>query len=101
MDIPQELRVALEQAIAGVKRGKMVSDAQTLSKRYRTKGGQGDRLLTLDSEAAAYAAARMPATFVAASFAFDHRECFQSILRNPANIEFRPHARQLRIQINS
>jgi ribosomal protein RSM22 (predicted rRNA methylase) len=69
MDIPQALRVALEHATVGVKRGKMVSDAQTLSKRYRTEGGRGDRLLTLDTEAAAYAAARMPATFVAASFA--------------------------------
>jgi ribosomal protein RSM22 (predicted rRNA methylase) len=69
MDIPQALRVALEHATVGVKRGKMVSDAQTLSKRYRTEGGRGDRLLTLDTEAVAYAAARMPATFCASFFA--------------------------------
>lgn len=69
MDIPQALQAALEHSIVGVKRGKMVRDAQTLSKRYRTEGGRGERLLTLDGEAAAYAAARMPATFCAASFA--------------------------------
>ena len=69
MEIPQALRDALEHAIVGVKRGQMVRDAQALSKRYRTEGGRGERLLTSDGEAAAYAAARMPATFCATAFA--------------------------------
>lgn len=63
MELPLALREAIEQQQKGVRPGLMIQDAQALSLRYRTRGGRGERLLTQDNEACAYAAARMPATF--------------------------------------
>lgn len=84
MDIPEELREALQLQIEGVKQNQMVNDAQAISMRYRTESGKGQRLLTSDSEAAAYAAARMPATFGAVSSALEH--AFISYGCNPATL---------------
>lgn len=72
MEIPQALRDALQQQLMGLKQEQMVQDAQRISLRYRTQNGTGARLLTRDSEAVAYAAARMPATFGAVSAALQH-----------------------------
>ncbi len=63
MDFPMELRTALENEAAGVNRALLEANARALSERYRSESGTGKRLLTLESEAAAYAAVRMPATF--------------------------------------
>lgn len=63
---PQELTAALEALLAGKNAAQLEKDAKTISENYRMKTGQGKRLLTRESEAAAYAAARMPATFAAA-----------------------------------
>jgi len=46
-------------------------DAKTISENYRLRTGTGNRLLTKEGEAAAYAAARMPATFAAAQAALE------------------------------
>jgi len=66
---PQELTAALEAMAAGQNQTALARDAQTISENYRLRTGKGDRLLTKESEAAAYAAARMPATFAAAQAA--------------------------------
>lgn len=65
----QTWAAALEALLAGENGGsaaQLARDAQAISENYRLRTGQGDRLLTTRGEAAAYAAARMPATFAAA-----------------------------------
>ncbi len=69
MEFPLSLRSALEARLDGVQQYKLAADAQALSARYREKSGTGQRLLTTDTEAVAYAATRMPATFGAVSAA--------------------------------
>jgi len=66
MEIPAALREAIEALVDGHPEAKLKADAQALSVRYRDEGRGGRRLLTGDDEAAAYAAARMPATYCAA-----------------------------------
>jgi ribosomal protein RSM22 (predicted rRNA methylase) len=63
MEMPLELRVALENQLQDMNLKRMVTDSQSISLRYRTQSGKGERLLTSDSEALSYAAARMPATY--------------------------------------
>ncbi|MBQ7885923.1 MAG: rRNA methyltransferase [Clostridia bacterium] len=63
---PQELASALEALLTGRESAQLERDAKAISENYRMRTGQGQRLLTRESEAAAYAAARMPATFAAA-----------------------------------
>ena len=63
---PQELTLALEALLAGRESTQLERDAKAISENYRMRTGQGNRLLTRESEAAAYATARMPATFAAA-----------------------------------
>ena len=65
----QELTAALEALIGGQNQAALERDAKAISENYRLRTGQGSRLLTKESEAAAYAAARMPATFAAAQAA--------------------------------
>ena len=66
---PPELTAALEALLAGESAAQLAHDARAISENYRLRTGQGSRLLTKESEAAAYAAARMPATFAAAQAA--------------------------------
>jgi ribosomal protein RSM22 (predicted rRNA methylase) len=63
MELPFELREALENQLQDTNLKSMIADSQSISLRYRTRTGRGDRLLTRDSEALSYAAARMPATY--------------------------------------
>ena len=60
---------ALEAVAAGYARGTLEKDARTISEAYRLRTGEGKRLLTKESEAAAYALSRMPATVEAAKAA--------------------------------
>jgi ribosomal protein RSM22 (predicted rRNA methylase) len=62
-NFPKSLQDALAQLLSGMRREDLVRDAQSISLRYREKSGSGSRLLTLQTEAAAYAASRMPATY--------------------------------------
>ena len=55
-------QTALETVAAAYARGTLEKDARTISEAYRLKTGEGRRLLTRKSEAAAYALSRMPAT---------------------------------------
>ena len=63
---PQALTRAIDALTNACDRGALTRDAQAISENYRLRTGQGARLLTRESEAAAYAAARMPATYAAA-----------------------------------
>lgn len=69
---PQELTNALEQVLSGRNTAQLERDAKAISENYRLRTGEGRRLLTREGEAAAYAAARMPATFAAAQEAMAH-----------------------------
>ena len=62
-------QTALETVAAAYARGTLEKDARTISEAYRLKMGEGRRLLTRKSEAAAYALSRMPATVEAAKAA--------------------------------
>lgn len=65
-DMPRALQSAIEELTRERERASLVRDARALSESYRTRTGRGERLLTREEEAAAYAAARMPATYAAA-----------------------------------
>lgn len=67
--LPDALQAALEAWTARRDTAQMARDARAISEAYRTKTGKGGRLLTGPGEAAAYAAARMPATYAAAQAA--------------------------------
>ena len=71
MEIPFELRAALERQLQGINHGQLVRDSRNISFRYRTRGGTGERLLTNDSEALSYAISRMPATYGAVRTALE------------------------------
>lgn len=65
MELPDELKLAIEKLTSEFGGGRLRQDAQTISLRYRTQGGTGRRLVTTASEAVAYAVSRMPATYAA------------------------------------
>ena len=65
-DMPLRLQDALCALVAPLDAGELARDARALSENYRLRTGEGARLLTREGEAAAYAAARMPATYAAA-----------------------------------
>lgn len=64
-----ELEAALAALLDRWGSDALARDARRVSERYRTQTGTGRRLLTGESEAAAYAASRMPATLAAAKAA--------------------------------
>lgn len=72
MELPQALRSAIEQLAEGVSRARLTDAAGRTSERYREGLGRGTRLVTTDIEAAAYAAARMPATYGAVHTALEY-----------------------------
>lgn len=75
------LQTALETVAAAYARGTLEKDARTISEAYRLKTGEGRRLLTRKSEAAAYALSRMPATVEAAKAALTPRRWRRRDLR--------------------
>ena len=83
MELPYALKTAIEELADGLDRARLSAAAQTNSERYREKLGRGSRLVTTDIEAAAYAAARMPATYGAVYTALKNAlECIEM----PSNI---------------
>ena len=64
--LPAVLQSAIDEMTGACERAALARDAQAISESYRLRTGRGERLLTRESEAAAYAAARMPATYAAA-----------------------------------
>ena len=63
MDIPEFIRKVTEKECNGYKPNELRAVAQALGKRYLAGNAEGARIVTDDSLAAAYAAARMPATY--------------------------------------
>lgn len=72
MEFPAALTNAIQQLAAGYPMAQLKSAAQELSRRYRQETGQGKVLLNEDLQAAAYALARMPATFGAVAAALGY-----------------------------
>ncbi|MFL0249406.1 small ribosomal subunit Rsm22 family protein [Clostridium neuense] len=72
MELPIELKLAMENQLVGIKHNELMEDAKTLSKKYRTESGHGKRLLTESKEAVAYSVVRMPATYGAVYSALNY-----------------------------
>ena len=64
MEIPQELKENIENLIIDG-HSKIIEQAQNVSKKYRENTGKGNKIITSNSEAIAYAISRMPATYCA------------------------------------
>jgi len=71
MEIPDELRYGLEILAAKTDTRRLTEAAKAISERYRAENGHSKRI-TSDIEAAAYALARMPATYGAISMALGY-----------------------------
>lgn len=69
--LPDKLQTALEEWTRHSDAAHLARDARAISEAYRTRTGEGNRLLTRPNEAAAYAASRMPATYAAARAALE------------------------------
>src|SRR4029077_9133146 len=61
--LPAELKAALDARLQGVSRGAAAARAAAISKTYRDGGGSG--AIKSETDALAYALARMPATYAA------------------------------------
>ena len=72
MEFPVALQSAIQQLAAKYPMAQLKNAAEEISRRYRQETGQGKRLLSQDLEAAAYAMARMPATFGAVASALGY-----------------------------
>src|ERR1043166_10274342 len=62
-DLPAELKAALEAKLKGFSRGDAAARSAAISKNYRDGGGSGT--IRSETDALAYALARMPATYAA------------------------------------
>ena len=62
-DLPAELRAALERRLHGQSRNDAAARAASISQTYRSGGGSG--AIRSETDALAYALARMPATYAA------------------------------------
>src|SRR5271170_3896361 len=64
-DLPAELKAALDAKLEGLPRNDVALRAAIISKTYRDGGGSG--AIKSETDALAYALARMPATYAAVS----------------------------------
>jgi ribosomal protein RSM22 (predicted rRNA methylase) len=64
-DLPAELKAALDAKLEGLSRNDVAARATVISKTYRDGGGSGT--IKSETDALAYALARMPATYAAVS----------------------------------
>lgn len=72
MDLPANLKAAIEARAAGLPTGDLIRSARTMTELYRDQSGRGKRLVTGDTDVLAYAIVRMPATYGAVSSALAH-----------------------------
>ncbi len=82
MNLPTSIIEALSSLPQGLRQEDMIRDAQSLSHAYRSQNASGMRLVTVQAQAVAYAAARMPATFCAVTTALQHAlDCTRASIR--------------------
>ena len=72
MELPIEFRNVTENLTSHIPLKKLISAANTISERYRNESGTGKSLITNETEAAAYAIMRMPATIGASGSAMEY-----------------------------
>ena len=65
MELPIELKNAIESELEGIDIKQLKKDSGNISLRYRNESGRGRRLLTENTEAISYSMVRMPATYAA------------------------------------
>jgi ribosomal protein RSM22 (predicted rRNA methylase) len=70
MEIPKDLREAIDDGVAGVPVRDLAGVVERLVERYRSGAPATEPILVSTADVAAYAAYRMPATFVAVRAAF-------------------------------
>ena len=63
MELPIELRSLIEEKLEGINIKELQISSEQVSLKYRDEGRAGKRLVTEETEALAYAAVRMPATY--------------------------------------
>ena len=63
MELPNDLKFAIEQQTVGIPQNKLRSAAEGISLRYRNETGEGKRLVSTAIDTLAYAVVRMPATY--------------------------------------
>ncbi len=66
MDLPIELREAIENTVSGRTPAELKKAVSAISDRYRNDSGKGKKLVAVSSDADVYAVFRFPATFAAA-----------------------------------
>ena len=71
MELPQQLRRAVERALEGVALGELAKTAAALSQRYRQERHDGSLPLASRDDALAYLAVRLPATYAAVRASLD------------------------------
>ena len=69
MELPIEFRNVTENLTDHIPLKKLICASRTISERYRNESGAGKSLITNETEAAAYAVMRMPATIGASGSA--------------------------------
>lgn len=72
MELPNELKLAVEHQTVGVPQSKLRAAAESISLRYRNETGVGKRLVSTEIDTLAYAIVRMPATYGAVSSALNY-----------------------------
>lgn len=72
MELPFELKNAIEENIKNINIKQLQGDAEKISYRYRNESGKGKRLLTENTEAVSYSIVRMPATYSAIATVLKH-----------------------------
>lgn len=87
MELPIEFRNVTENLTAHIPLKQLISAANTISERYRSESGAGKSLITNETEAAAYAIMRMPATIGASGSAMEYAaERFDGEIRTMLDI---------------
>lgn len=69
MELPIEFKNVTENLTSHIPLKKLIAASNTISERYRSESGKGKSLITNETEAAAYAIMRMPATIGASGSA--------------------------------
>lgn len=72
MDIPNDLKIAIEKNIESIDKKQLNKDAENISLKYRENRKQQEALVSLKNEVNAYSVVRMPATYGATYTALKH-----------------------------